>query len=67
MSSRSMTIGAYAVLALMLVVTEVVARRQPRAATTVTDMVRRVCRTRSGQLTLVLAWWWLGWHFLLDT
>jgi hypothetical protein len=66
-TSRSATVAAYAALILTLVVLEAVARRRPEALASVSGMVRRVCRTRSGQLCLVLAWWWLGWHFLLGT
>jgi hypothetical protein len=65
-SSHSLTVVAYAALALALVATEILAHRRPDAVASVSGMVRRVCRTRAGQLCLVLAWWWLGWHFLLN-
>jgi hypothetical protein len=66
-TSRSVTVLGYAGLALLLVALEVTARLRPEAVAPVAAVVRRVCRTRSGQLFLVLAWWWLGWHFLLGT
>jgi hypothetical protein len=64
-TSRELTVAAYAGLALLLVAFELTSRRRPEAVASVTGMVRRACRTRAGQLFLVLAWWWLGWHFLL--
>jgi hypothetical protein len=28
-------------------------------------LLQRAMRTRSAQLGILLAWWWLGWHFIL--
>ena len=67
MTSRVLSILAYGALAGCLVLAEGVGRRRPEVIATVSAVTRRVCRTRSGQLCLVLAWWWLGWHFLLGT
>jgi hypothetical protein len=67
MTSRSLTVLAYGALALCLVLVDTMARRRPETVATVAAVTRRVCRTRPGQLCLVLAWWWLGWHFLLGT
>jgi hypothetical protein len=67
MTSRSVTIASYGALALLLVLAGVVARARPDSLATVTAVTRRVCRTRPGELCLLLAWWWLGWHFLLGT
>jgi hypothetical protein len=60
-----LTIAGYLALAAALVATEVVARRPRSAVPTFGLLVRRGLRHRSAQLGIVLAWWWLGWHFLL--
>ena len=65
MTPRELTATGYAALAALLVVLEVVGLVRPQAVPSVSVVLRRVCRTRAGQLTVLLAWWWLGWHFLL--
>lgn len=65
MSSRDLTIALYAGLACVLAGMALVARRRPDVVAPVSRVVRAAARTRSGQLLLVLSWWWLGWHFVL--
>jgi len=65
MSSRDLTIFAYAGLAALLIVVELVARLRPDMVASASVVLRGVCRTRAGQVALLLWWWWLGWHFLL--
>lgn len=65
MATRDLTIAGYAALAALLVVLEVVARTRPDLLASASAVLRGVCRTRAGQVSLVLWWWWLGWHFLL--
>jgi Family of unknown function (DUF6186) len=64
-TSRVLTIAGYLMLAATLVATEVVARRPRARVPTFAGLVRWGLRHRSAQLGIVLAWWWLGWHFLL--
>lgn len=65
MTTRELTILVYAGLGLALVALEVLARVGGRIPT-VAVLLRLALRHRSGQLGLVLAWWWLGWHFFCD-
>lgn len=67
MTSRSLTEAVYVLLALGLVLTEVLARRSEDGVPTFGELVRGAMRSRSAQIGIVLAWWWLGWHFLLAT
>ena len=65
MTSRTLTLLAYGALAAALLLTEVVARRGHTSVPRFGAVVRLAMRSRSAQLGIVLAWWWLGWHFLL--
>lgn len=64
MTDWGSTVAAYAAIAVLTILAEVAAGlgwwRLPRLGTTVTWALRR----RSTQLGLLLAWWWLGWHFV---
>jgi hypothetical protein len=64
-TSRGLTVAAYAGLALALLALALVGRRRPRLVAPLGDVARRAGGSRSGQLLLLLSWWWLGWHFLL--
>jgi hypothetical protein len=66
-TSRALTEAVYVLLALGLALTEVLARRDEEGLPTFAELVRGAMRSRSAQLGIVLAWWWLGWHFLLAT
>lgn len=65
MTSRGLTVAAYAGLAVALATLALVGRRRPRLVAPLGEVVRRAGGSRSGQLLLLLSWWWLGWHFLL--
>ena len=61
---RTLTIALYLACAAALLVVELLARyssvRVPRLA----DLFRWMLRRRSAQIGIVMAWWWIGWHFL---
>lgn len=65
MGSRQITILVYCLLAAGLVVVELLSRRENSRIPPLEVMVRRALRDRSTQLALLLAWWWVGWHFML--
>ncbi len=65
MNPRLLTELTYLALAVGLLGTEALARSPRSTVPTFGALVRRAMRHRSAQLGLVLAWWWLGWHFLL--
>ncbi len=65
MSSREITIAGFLVLGAVMV-TLVAASwtgRLPRFG----EVVDLLGARRSGRVLVVLAWWWLGWHFLVRT
>jgi hypothetical protein len=63
-SSRTATLAAYLVLVVAAVATEVAARIAPRRVPTLAAVVTSALRRRSAQIGFLVAWWWLGWHFV---
>ncbi|MEO7126157.1 MAG: DUF6186 family protein [Nakamurella sp.] len=61
---RSITIAVYVVCALALMVTEILARATRLHVPTLAALFRWMLRRRSAQIGIVMAWWWIGWHFL---
>lgn len=61
---RDLTIGIYLFCALALVATEVLARTTRLRIPTLAALFRWMLRRRSAQIGVVMAWWWIGWHFL---
>jgi hypothetical protein len=64
MSSRGITISGYVLIGLAVVVVELIARRRTSGIPTLSQLVGFVMRERWGRLAMLLAWWWLGFHFL---
>ena len=63
MIARSLTIAVFASCALALVVLDARAR-QHRGVVTLDTLFRRLMSRRTVRVAVVLAWAWLGWHFL---
>lgn len=60
---RTASIAVYLACALALAVTEVLARRTRLPVPTLGALFRWMLRRRSAQIGIVMAWWWVGWHF----
>jgi hypothetical protein len=65
MTSHAITVAGFAVVAAGLLAVELVARRGRAAVPTLSAVLCWAMRRRSTQLGVLLAWWWLGWHFIL--
>lgn len=61
---RGVTIVVFLVCALALAVMELLARTTRLPVPTMAALFRWVLRRRSAQIGVVMAWWWIGWHFL---
>lgn len=61
---RVVTISVYVLIASALATTEWLARRGSGRLPTCSALIRWALRRRSTQIGLLLAWWWLGWHFI---
>ncbi len=66
MTSRIITIAVYGILFASLGVMELLARNSRRNIPTVGQALRWTMRRRSAQIGVVMAWWWIGWHFLIS-
>jgi Family of unknown function (DUF6186) len=65
MTSRALTIDAHLIFGAALVQLEVLARLTPLPVPTAAAVLHRALRHRSAQFGILLAWWWLAWHFLV--
>lgn len=59
---RGVTIAVYLACAAALAALELTARHS--TLPTISSVLRWAARRRSTQIGLVMAWWWIGWHFL---
>lgn len=66
MTGHAAAVTAYAVVGLLILLLEVLARWHVGSLVPLRRVVRRGLRHRSTQLGLLFAWWWLGWHFISD-
>lgn len=64
MTDRTLIIIGFAALAAAAVTAELTARCHPDRLATLGDTVRPLLRSRTLRILAVLAWAWLGWHFL---
>ena len=64
MTTRLLTWAVYGLVVVLAFGTQVVGRARPARAPTLGRVVTWAMRRRSTQLGLLLAWWWLGWHFV---
>lgn len=61
---RELFLAGYAVIGLALVLLVLLARRRPSAVASVSEMADAATRRRLGRVLVLIAWWWVGWHFL---
>jgi hypothetical protein len=64
MSSRAITITGYVLIGLGLLTVELIAHRPGSRTPTLAQLAGYVMRERWGRIGMLLAWWWLGFHFL---
>lgn len=64
MTSGQITSWGFVVVGVAVVVVEVCARRAGSRIPTLSGLVGFVMRDRWGRFGVLLAWWWVGWHFL---
>jgi hypothetical protein len=60
------TISVYLGLGLLLLAVEVGARTRLRTSIpTLGTTLRHPMRLRATRIGLLMAWWWIGWHFFV--
>ena len=63
---RAITIAVYLVLLAAAVVLTVIPHRRPHALAPASSLVDILMEDRAARITLLVFWWWLGWHFLVS-
>lgn len=65
MTSHVVTIAVFAAIGVAMLVLDLLARFTPLPVPTLSAVMRQVMRRRSAQIGVVMAWWWIGWHFFV--
>jgi len=63
MSGHGITVAGYLALVAAGVVLEVAATRTKAPVPSLSDVLTRIMRTRTGRVGVLVAWAWLGLHF----
>lgn len=61
---RELTIAGYLLCLIAAALLELAARRRESPLATLGELLDEVLSERAPRLTILLFWWWLGWHFL---
>ena len=62
---RLFTIAVFMVLAGLVVLLALTGRRDALGIAPFGDLLDRIMVSRATRLSIVLFWWWIGWHFLV--
>lgn len=62
---RWITIGGFVLCGLLIVALVVQSRRRPDRLAPLGSLLDRVMADRAARVTILLFWWWIGWHFLV--
>lgn len=63
--TRELTIGGYVVCLAIAFVLVVLSHRRDAPFATLTEVLDQVFADRAVRITIIVFWWWLGWHFLV--
>ena len=63
--TRELTIGGYLVCLLIALVFVVISHRRDAPFATLGEVLDQVFADRAVRITIIVFWWWLGWHFLV--
>jgi hypothetical protein len=64
MSSRDLTVLAFAIILTTGAMLEVLARAGGIALPTIDQTITRFMRSPFGRIAMLSLWFWFGWHFL---
>jgi Family of unknown function (DUF6186) len=62
---RLVTIGGFVLCGVLMVILVVQSRWKPDRVAPLGTLLDRVMADRAARFTILLFWWWLGWHFLV--
>jgi hypothetical protein len=63
--SRAITIAGFCACGVLGVLLLLDSRRSPQRTAPVDKLLDRVMASRAARITILVFWWWLGWHFLV--
>jgi hypothetical protein len=63
MNSHDVTVTGFLVILAGLVGTEIASRSSRNRIPTLSQVITRIMRTRTGRVGMLVAWAWLGLHF----
>lgn len=64
--TRSLTIGGYLFFVLFGLVFWQITRRAGLKVASVGQMIDRIMHKRTTRVAIMIAWWWVGFHFLVN-
>lgn len=64
--THAITVAGYLTFVLAGVVTWLITRRKSSKIASVGELFDRVMHHRATRVAIILAWWWIGWHFLVN-
>ncbi len=62
---RFVTIGGFVLCGVLMVILVVQSRWKPDRIAPLGTLLDRIMADRAARFTILLFWWWLGWHFLV--
>jgi Mn2+/Fe2+ NRAMP family transporter len=62
---RAVTVAGFVVCAIAIVALVVQSRRRPERLAPFATLLDVVMADRAARFTILLFWWWIGWHFLV--
>ncbi|MEN9956440.1 MAG: hypothetical protein RIR46_48 [Actinomycetota bacterium] len=66
MTSREIVIAGYIAFIAIGVLMWLIFRAPNSPVSTVGALIDRIMHHRTTRLAVMLAWWWVGWHFLVN-
>lgn len=64
--TRGITIGGYIFFVLFGVTFWLITRRKDSKVASVGQMIERIMHKRTTRIAIMIAWWWVGFHFLVN-
>ena len=65
--NRWITIAGYLSLVIAGLVAWLVTKRKDSKVASIGKLFDRVMHHRATRVAIMIAWWWVGWHFLVNT
>lgn len=62
---RLAAVIVYVLIGVAGFVVVLVTRRWPATAAPASTLLEQVLRARAARITVLVFWWWLGWHFFV--